>query len=453
LCCGTGAPLSAEVTRAAMVLRVNALCNGFSAIRFSVLQSLCDLLNHDITPIVPRYGSVGASGDLIPSAYIGRTLLGEGEVMYGGRRSPAVEALRDAGISVTTLKAKEGLALVNGTSVMTGIAALAIHSTEYLAEVCVGVVGMTIEALRSTISPFDETIQKVKGHPGQVKVARMLRHFTRGSSSIVDIDSVRERLRATHGRSDSRRGTRTGGGTAAGARELEESIQPAYSLRCAPQGLGVVFDCVQATKVAVEREMNSVNDNPLISHTDGRVYHTGNFYGGHIARGMDALKLDLCILANWLHALMAMIVDQRFNNGLPPNLSSNPSAVTGFKGMQLSLTSLTCACRQIAAPSSIHTLPTEQYNQDIVSLGLHSAATALEMTELVCNAAAIAVIALCQSLDLRKSKNSDMRLGRLTECIYHRVRKEVAYLEADCAMDGDICCVAGMIRERLLLAS
>jgi phenylalanine ammonia-lyase len=196
-----------------------------------------------------------------------------------------------------------------------------------------------------------------------------------------------------------------------------------------------------------------VNDNPLINPANGQVYHTGNFYGGHVARTMDALKLDLCVLANWLNSLMAMVVDPRFNNGLPANLSVNPGLITGFKGMQLCLTSLTCACRQMASPSSIHTLPTEQYNQDVVSLGLHSATTALDMLELVRNATAITLLALCQCLDLRRATRSELRMGKITKRIHHGIRNQVSFLEADRAMDEDVKCVAQMIHARLFHVS
>jgi phenylalanine ammonia-lyase len=440
LCCGTGTPFAPEVTRATMVLRVNALCNGFSAIRLSILRALCDLLNNKITPIVPRYGSVGASGDLIPSAYIARVLVGEGKAWYQNQQLHAVEALRAASLSPVVLKAKEGLALVNGTSVMAGIGALAVYDAEYLACMSVAAVGMAIEVLHSTVSPFEDNIQRLKNHPGQIKVAEMLRDFTCDSSFITDIESVRERLRESNESQAADNGAR--------AIEFDVSIQPPYSLRCAPQGLGSVFDGLETAREVVEREMNSVNDNPLVDPITGRVYHTGNFYGGHIARAMDALKLDLCVLANWLNALVAMVVDPRFNNGLPANLSVRPGLVTGFKGMQLCLTSLTCACRQMAAPNSIHTLPTEQYNQDIVSLGLHSATTALDMVELVRGATAITLLALCQCLDLRTARRPELRMGKITKCVYDSIRKEVSFLEADRAMDEDVNRVGSMIHER-----
>jgi histidine ammonia-lyase len=324
---------------------------------------------------------------------------------------------------------------VNGTSVMTSVAALAAHDVEYLAKLCVAAVALCAESLRAATGPFEESIHALKKHPGQLEVASLLRKFTEGSTFILELESLREELRIDHKRVNT-------------AFELEETIQSPYSLRCAPQGLGPVFDNLAFAKDVIEREMNSVNDNPLIDPHSRRVYHTGNFYGGHIARVMDGVKLDLANLANWAGALMAMIVDPRFSHGLPPNLCENPGLSSGFKGMQISLTSLICACRQMAGPSSIHTLPTEQYNQDIVSLGLHSATTAMEMIDLVRDAIAILLIALCQSVDLRRTKSAGLRLGKGAQRIYEKIREQVEFLESDRPMDRDIELVSLSIRER-----
>jgi phenylalanine ammonia-lyase len=216
LCCGTGAPFPSDVVRGSILLRANALSKGYSAIRMSTLSRLCDLLNSDIVPIVPRYGSVGASGDLIPSAYIARALLGEGMVWFQGQEMKASEALRQVGLSSIELKAKEGLALVNGTSVMTSVAALTLHDVEYLAKLCVAAVALCAESLQATTDPFEESIHKVKNHPGQLEVARLLRDFTEGSALILELESLREELRGDHQTVDA-------------AFELEEAIQNPYS--------------------------------------------------------------------------------------------------------------------------------------------------------------------------------------------------------------------------------
>jgi phenylalanine ammonia-lyase len=433
LACGVGPPLAEDAVRAAMVLRANALAKGLSGVRPAIITTMIELLNHGITPMVPRYGSVGASGDLIPSAYIGRALLGEGEVFYQGKKVAAAQALRSANIASCKLLAKEGLALINGTTVMTGLGALVIHDGAYLARVMLACASMAIEALRATADPLSPAIHHAKKHPGQIEAAEICLKLLRHSRYVRSLDEIR---------------ARAGESRAAAAGKTvrsEEAIQTPYSLRCVPQGVGPVLDALREHRLVLEREMNSVNDNPLVDPEQGRIYHTGNFYGGHVARALDSWKIDLTTLANWLHAIMAMLVDDRFSHGLPPNLSRNPGVSSGFKGMQLCLTSLVCAIRHLAGPSLIHTLPTEQYNQDMVSLGTHAALTAMDMTALAQEAAAITLMALCQAVDLR---DGAANLGAGNQAVFEAVRKEVSVLENDRPLDCDIARVSRLIRTR-----
>lgn len=433
--CGTGPPLPAEAVRAAILLRANALAKGFSGVRLVVVERLLDLLNHGITPVVPRYGSVGASGDLIPAAYIARVLIGQGEVDYRDRKVHAAEALRQAGLEPLELEAKEGLALINGTTVMTGMGALALHEGAYLASLTLACCCLALEVLGGADEPFEAAIQHAKNHPGQIAAASICRQLLAGSRYVRKLDEVR-RLARQRRREDAQNVLR-----------WDEAIQSPYSLRCVPQGIGPVLDALETHKRALEREANSANDNPLVDPADGRVYHTGNFYGGHVAQALDSWKLDIATLGNWLHALMAMLVDERFNGGLPSNLAPQPGLHSGLKGMQLCLTSLICALRHLANPNLIHALPTEQYNQDMVSLGSHAAATALDMTRLLRDATAIVLIALCQGIDLRSGKSF---LGKGDQRVYEAVRGEVPYLERDRPLDDDIAKVASLIERRLI---
>jgi phenylalanine ammonia-lyase len=435
LTCGVGQPLIEDAVRAAMLLRANALAKGLSGVRVEIIERMLDLLNHGITPVVPRYGSVGASGDLIPSAYIGRVLLGEGEVLYQGKKLPAAEALKNAKVQRSKLMAKEGLALINGTTVMTGIAALVIHDGAHLAPLVLACASLAVEALKATDDPFSEVIHRAKNHPGQMEAAEICRKLLRDSRYIPNLDELRAKIGETRSAAEGK------------TIRSEEAIQTPYSLRCAPQGIGPVLDALRAHRLVLEREINSVNDNPLIDPLAGRVYHTGNFYGGHVARALDSWKIDLATLANWLHAIMAMLVDDRFSNGLPPNLSRNPGVSSGFKGMQLCLTSLVCATRHLANPSMIHTLPTEQYNQDMISLGTHAALTAMDMTAMAQDAAAISLLATCQAIDLRGGGNN---LGIGNRAIFETVRKEVPILEKDRPLDVDIARISELIRTRLI---
>jgi histidine ammonia-lyase len=255
------------------------------------------------------------------------------------------------------------------------------------------------------------------------------------SRYVRDLDEIRVKINDSRGAAEGK------------TVRSEEAIQNPYSLRCVPQGIGPVIDALRGHRLVLEREVNSANDNPLVDPLTGRVYHSGNFYGGHVARAADSWKIDLATLANWLHSLMAMLVDDRFSNGLPPNLSRNSGVSSGFKGMQLCLTSLVCAMRHLANPSLVHTLPTEQYNQDVVSLGMHAALTAMDMTALAQDATAITLIALCQAIDLRGGGHN---LGTGNRAVFEAVRKNVPTLENDRALDGDIACISVLIRNKLI---
>jgi phenylalanine ammonia-lyase len=433
LCCGVGEPLPDEAVRAAILLRANALARGLSGVRVVVIERLLVALNRGITPVVPRFGSVGASGDLCPSAYIARALTGQGgEVVYGGRRTTATEALRQEGLDPLPLESKEALALLNGTTVMTGVGANVVDDAAYLFRVALGGLAMAVEALLSSPDYFHPTIHLAKHHPGQIAVAERLNSMLFGSQLAVPLDEIRHRVE---------RERKNAGGVVS----AHESIQSPYSLRCIPQGLGPMVETLEQARVVIEREANSVNDNPLIDPASDHVYHTGNFYGAHVARAMDGLKLDLANLANWLHSVMALLMDDRFSNGLPSSLSPKVGLYHGFKGMQISHSSLVAAIRHWSAPSLIHTLPTEQFNQDIVSLGTHSALTAMDVVKLLRDAVSITLLATAQAVDLRKGS---AKLGAGTRPIYEKLRSVSPFVAADRALDGDIAAVSGLIERR-----
>ena len=433
LSCGTGEALSEDIVRAAILLRANSLARGLSAVRPVVIERLIDALNLGITPVVPRFGSVGASGDLCPSAHITRALIGQGgDVFYHGERMAATEALQKAGLKPLRLESKEGLALLNGTTMMTAIAAKVVDDTAYLFRVALGALAMAAEALHSSADYFHPIIHLAKHHPGQITVAETMNSLLFGSRLAIPLEDIRHRVeqerRAAHG--------------TIGA---HESIQSPYSLRCIPQGLGPMVESLEQARVVVEREANSVNDNPLIDPVSDHVYHTGNFYGAHIARAMDGLKLDMANLANWLHSVMGLLMDDRFSNGLPPSLSAQAGVYHSFKGMQLSHSSLVAAIRHWCAPSLIHTLPTEQFNQDVVSLGTHSAATAMDVARLLRDAVSITLLSAAQAVDLREGAEL---LGAGTRPMYQKVRSVSAFVKVDRALEKDIVAVSGLIDQR-----
>lgn len=407
LSCATGAPLPADTVRAAMLLRLATFATGLSGIRLELADALAALLATRVTPVVPRYGSVGASGDLMPSAYIARVLIGMGEAEYKGVRMPASDALSHAGLAPIRFGPKEGLALINGTTMMTAIAALVWLDAGRILRALLAAIALSIEALVATSEPYEDFVHQAKGHPGQIAVAAYMRRLLAGSQSRSD-----------------------------------PAAQSCYSLRCPPQGLGPIWEALDGGRAVLEREANSANDNPLVDPDTRRVFRAGNFYGGHIARLLDGLKIDLAIAGNWANSLMAVLVDDRFNNGLPPNLTPEPGVNSGLKGMQLSVTSLTCAIRQLAGPSSIHSLPTEQYNQDVVSLGMHSATTSLDAAECLRNQTAMLLIASAQAVDLRRCARG---LGAGARAVYEKVREVAGYMDRDRPMEGEVALLAGKI--------
>jgi len=404
LSCATGAPLPGDVVRAAMLLRLATFVTGASAVRPEVVDALAAALNRGVTPVVPRYGSVGASGDLMPSAYVARVLVGMGEAEFGGRRVPAAAALEAAGLQPIQFQAKEALALINGTTAMTAVASLVWIDARHVLRALLAAVALAVEALQAPSQPFDAWVHERKGHPGQIAVAAWLRDALAGSANIA-----------------------------------ESSRQSGYSLRCAPQGLGPAWEGLEDARATIEREINSANDNPLVDPQTGTLYRAGNFYGGHMARVLDAWKIDFAVIANWGNALMALLVDPRFNGGLPANLTPQPGVNSGFKGMQLSVTSLACAVRQIAGPSSIHSLPTEEYNEDVVSLGMHAAVTALDALECLRNETAMVLLAAAQAVDLRGEPQT---LGRGSHAIYESVRTAAQFQDKDRPMEEEVAVLA-----------
>jgi phenylalanine ammonia-lyase len=315
---------------------------------------------------------------------------------------------------------------------MTGVSAKVVDDASYLFRVSLGALAMAAEALHSSPDYFHPTIHLAKHHPGQISVAETMTSLLFGSRLAVPLDEIRHRVELERK-------------AASGPVAAHESIQSPYSLRCIPQGLGPMVETLEQVRLVVEREANSVNDNPLIDPGSDHVYHTGNFYGAHIARAMDGLKLDLANLANGLHSVMGLLMDDRFSNGLPASLSAQVGVHHGFKGMQVSHSSLVTAIRHWSAPSLIHTLPTEQFNQDVVSLGTHSAMTAMDVTRLLRDVVSITLLSAAQAVDLR---NGGEQLGVGTRPIYQTLRSVSGFVKSDRALDRDIAAVSELLDQR-----
>ena len=414
--CGLGSHFDAEQTRAILAARLNSLAQGFSGVRYRLLQQLAALLQHDILPLIPQEGSVGASGDLTPLSYVAAVLAGEREVMYQGQHQPARDVLARLDIEPLTLKPKEGLAIMNGTAAMTGLACLAYRRAEYLSQLATRITALASVALKGNAYHFDEQLFSVKPHPGQNRVAGRLR---------ADLQ-----LSVAAPRHDTR-------------------LQDRYSLRCAPHVIGVLEDSLPWLRQFIENELNSANDNPIIDAEGERVLHGGHFYGGHIAFAMDALKTAVANLADLMDRQMAQLMDPKFNQGLPANLSGAEASQAminhGFKAVQIGVSAWTAEALKLTMPASVFSRSTECHNQDKVSMGTIAARDCLRVLELTEQVAAALLLACVQGVELRGGREA---LSPALQDTCAQVREQAAFLGTDRAMEQELRVCIGLIRNR-----
>jgi len=431
--CGTGPLTPPEVVRMAMLLRANCLAKGNSGVRVEVVERLLELLNHDVIPLVPERGSCGASGDLVPLSYIGRALVGEARVLHREQTRQAGEVLAELGLEPLELEAKEGLALTNGTSYMSAFACLAVGAARELADLADLLTAMASEALLGNRGHFNAFLfEQAKPHPGMVRSAGQIRALLADSQLALDSEDIVSR--------------RLDG---AGFVELDRHVQDRYSIRCAPHVTGVLRDVLSWVERWVSTEINSSDDNPLFNVAGHRAESGGNFYGGHMGQAMDSLKVALANLCDLLDRQLELVVDEKFNHGLTPNLiprfgPDHPEAGLhhGFKGMQLCCSAMTAEAIKLCNPATIHSRSTEAHNQDKVSMGSIAARDARTIVELTENIAAIHLIACCQALELRGVERSSPRTRRAFEL----VRERVAFLDGDRYLDEDIARTVELIR-------
>jgi len=431
---GTGPIASPEVSRATVLIRANCLARGNSGVRPLVIARLLDFLNADIMPLIPERGSVGASGDLVPLCYLASALFGEGKVRHRGQVRPVVDVLREAGIDPVEPEAKDGLALINGTSFSSAIAVLAVAEADRLALLAELCTAMASESLRGNRGHFDPFIHQQKPHPGQVTAAQTIAGFLRDSrlalhhGQIIDMnDDIGAR----------------------GYVELPRSIQDRYSIRCAPHITGMLRDTLTWARSWVDIEINSSNDNPLFDADHAAVHNGGNFYGGHLAQAMDSLKTAVANVADLLDRQLEQIVDEKFNDGLTPNLiprfapdDHDAGLHHGFKGMQLACSAIAAEALKGTMPASVFSRSTEAHNQDKVSMSPIAARDARAVIALTEEVLAIHLLALCQALDLRGLDEASTAARE----VHALIRSQAPFVDADRAMDGDIAAVLSMIR-------
>jgi histidine ammonia-lyase len=407
--CGTGEPLGAEETRAAMLCRLLCLARGYSGVSLPLVEQLAAFLNLGITPVIPSEGSVGASGDLTPLSYVLATLAGEREVCFRGERMPAARALRKVKLKPYVFEAKEPLAMVNGTSVMTGIAAVVLDRADHLLEAAIGASALSVHALRGKAHHYHPAIGEAKPFPGQIHVAARLRELLTTGVSGADLEA-----------------------------EGPEALQDPYSLRCAPQIMGVLHDALAWIRPWVETEANSANDNPLFAAGVDHPLMGGNFYGGHIAFAMDALKSALASVADMADRQVALLVNPNVNRGLPADLVRVTGEARlhhhGFKAMSITASALTAEALKATMPAASFSRSTESHNQDKVSMGTIAARDAVRVCTLAERVVAIHLLAAAQACEIRGRVEDRTRLASLVG----EIRRLAAPTHEDRPMDADI---------------
>jgi len=422
---GVGRPLPRDVTRALMLLRANTLAKGNSGIRLTTLETLVQMINRGVHPVIPEKGSVGASGDLAPLSHMALVMMGEGEAEYQGKRMRGKEAMEKAGIPPVKLDSKEGLALINGTQLMTAIGTLALYDAETLIKTAEIAASMSLEALIGVSDAFDERIHQVRPHPGQIASARNVRLLTAGSRIMQTSSRVVK-------------GSET------------RSPQDPYSLRCIPQVLGAARDAISYVKKVIETEINSAIDNPLIFVEDKEFLSCGNFSGQPVSVAMDLLGIALTIIGNMSERRIARLIDENLNLGLPAFLihkEAEKGIQSGFMSTQITAAALASENKALTHPASVDSIPTSANFEDFVSMGSIAARKAMEILQNVEHILAIELLCAAQGIDFRGPN----KLGKGTKAAYTLVRKKVSTLREDRVMSTDIEAVVELIRSRELI--
>jgi len=410
---GVGPAFPIEVVRAMLLLRANTLALGHSGCRPLIIDRLLEMLAAGIHPVVPEQGSLGASGDLAPLAHLALPLIGRGEVEFHGRRVPALVAIREAGLEPITLEAKEGLALLNGTQMMSAVGALALADADRLARTASVAAALSVEALLGTDVAFAAEYQLARPHPGQVAVAGELRHLLRESSLQT----------SHHGHA--------------------HKVQDPYSLRCVPQVHGAVRDALDYLRRVLEIELNSATDNPLvfpgggsadpsaIATGGGLVISGGNFHGEPIGLALDFAKLAVAELGSISERRTALLVDARLNGGLPPFLAASSGVDSGLMILQYTAAALVSENKVLVHPATADSIPTSANQEDHVSMGSIAARHARTVIEHVERVISIELIVAAQALDLRLALLPGTQAGAGVRAAHAAIRTVVPHLDGD----------------------
>ena len=414
---GVGEPLSEAETRALMVLRANALAKGLSGIRPRVVETLCQMLNANVHPVIPSQGSVGASGDLAPLAHLAHVSIGEGQAVFRGEILPGGEAMKRAGITPLELEAKEGLSLLNGTQGMLALLSLALREADILVESADVAASLSLDALRGSPGAFDARIMQARAYAGAATTARNLAHLNDGSQ-------IRESHRAA---------------------ENDPRVQDAYSLRCTPQVHGAVRDALAQAREIAAVELNSATDNPLVFVRDnksGDIVSGGNFHGQPLAMAADQVAIALATLGGIVERRVEQMTNP-LTSMLPAFLTPEPGLNSGFMIAQVTAAALTSENKALATPHSVDSISTSGNQEDYVSMGMSGARRLDRMLKNLRNTIAIELLCACQGIDLL----APLKAGKLATKAYETVRAKSRMLSVDRPLAADIEAIATLIAD------
>jgi histidine ammonia-lyase len=410
---GTGKPLSPVCVKSAILARLNTLSLGNSGVHPSVIHLMKEFINRDITPLIFEHGGVGASGDLVQLAHLALTLIGEGEVFYKGERRNTEEVFKIEGLQPINVEIREGLALMNGTSVMTGIGIVNVHNAEKVLDWAIKCSCAINEIVKAYDDHLSAELNNTKRHFGQQQVAQRMRE------NLSDSALVRKREDHLY----------TGENT---EDVFKEKVQEYYSLRCVPQILGPVLDTIKVVSEVLENEINSANDNPIVDVKNQHVYHGGNFHGDYISLEMDKLKLVVTKLTMLAERQLNYLLNSKLNEILPPFVNLGTLGFNfGMQGVQFTATSTTAECQTLSSSMYVHSIPNNNDNQDIVSMGTNAAVITGKVIENAFEVLAIELITIVQAIDALGYKNE---VSSVTKKMYDEVRAIIPEFKQDQVM-------------------
>lgn len=427
---GAGSPLCAEDVRAMMLCRLNTLMLGYSGVHESTVKCLVTFINAGITPHVPEHGGVGASGDLVQLAHLAYTMVGEGDVVHQGKILPVVKLPDAEQLDYAEIHIREGLAIMNGTAAMTGIGLNNVIKARRLISWSILLSAVINEVMESYDDHVSEALNHSKKHRGQQSVARAMR------SIFVDSKLIKRRDESLYKGAN-------------GDEVFKEKVQEYYSLRCVPQIIGPIYDTMLNTEKILLEEVNSANDNPVIDLESRNVVHGGNFHGDYVAFEMDKLKIATTKLSMLAERQLNYLLNHKLNEKLPPFINLGQLGFNfGLQGMQFTAVSTTAENQTLANPMYVHSIPNNNDNQDVVSMGTNAALMARKVIDNANQVLAIEAIAVCQAIDYLKCKD---KLSKVGQQLHTMVRTDVAALDQDISGFDAVEKVVRLLKENELI--